>query len=109
MINKLNNYILKNIKPNEKLKIICRDKDIDIDIDETSYEIYKIIENSETNEYIKIGSYEDEYMDIYEVYYLNIDYSLLNSNISNKFNSKQKKLIELALYCEVEDIRILLQ
>lgn len=125
--------ILDNMTANEKFKIICRAKNIDID--EIGNEIYKIIENSafeEKSEYIGICAYEDESMEISEEYCLYIDSYMLNGKddwikshmndyedlsyeeaelmdwelyvFGDEFNNEQKEFIRLALQCGVNQI-----
>ena len=127
--------ILNNITADEKFKIICRARNIDID--EVASDIYKTIDTSnleEKREYIGIGAYEDEYMDIYDVHKLYIDSYLLYTKddwikahmdaypnvsykecelmdwdlyvIGDEFTEQEKEFIQLALDCEVTDIVI---
>ena len=130
----LNDCILDNITADEKFKIICRAKDIDIQ--EMAINIYKIIENNDNyeykDEYIGICSYEDESMEIENKYYVDIDYGLLYSKdnwikdhmneykwlsyeeceqmdwqfyvIENEFEEKHKKFIKLAIECGINRI-----
>ena len=124
--------ILENITADEKFKIICRARDIDID--EIGEEIYGIIENSsyeDKNQYIGICQYEDESMEISDEYYLDIDLYMLDTfddwakshmeeyDLSYKecacldwdlyvfgdeFNEQQREFIKLALECKVDRI-----
>lgn len=125
--------IIENMTADEKFKIVCRIKNIDInDIGE---EIYKIIENSafeEKSEYIGVCAYEDESMEISKEYCLYIDTYMLNTKddwirthmqdyedlsyeeaelmdwelyvFGDEFNDKQKEFIRLALQCGVDQI-----
>lgn len=126
--------ILDNITADEKFKIICRARDINID--EIGEEIYKTIENYDEYEYKKdyltICAYEDESMEIEDVFALNIDDGLLYSKddwikdhmdayewlsyeeceqmdwylyvIEDEFTNEQKEFIKLAIECEVDRI-----
>lgn len=127
--------ILDNITANEKFKIICRARKIDID--EMASTIWKIIDNSdleEKKEYATTCQYEDEYGDMYPTYSLNIYYDLLDTKedwikthmdeyedlsyeecdqmdwylyvIGDEFTKEQREFIQLALDCEVTSITI---
>lgn len=133
---RINECILENITADEKFKIICRAKDFDID--EIGEEIYRTIENSkyeDKKQYITIGAYQDESMEIDDKYLLEIDYDMLTTfdewakhhideyDISYEecqvldwesivlgdiFTEKQKEFIQLALDCGVNRIWLLL-
>lgn len=130
----INDCILDNITADEKFKIICRTKNIDIQ--EMAIDIYKIIENSdlgEKSDYLSICEYQDEYMDVYNVYQLYIysdmlytfdewakahmkDYDVSYDEckylewelyiIEQEFSEEQKDFIKLALKCGVDSIVI---
>ena len=125
--------IIDNMTADEKFKIICRARKIDID--EMASIIWKIIDNSdleEKNQYATTCQYEDEYGDIYPTYSLDIDHYLLDTKadwikthideygdlsyeeceqmdwqfyvIENEFEEKHKKFIKLAIECGINRI-----
>jgi len=121
----LDKEIMDNITANEKFEIICRARDIDIE--EIGQEIYHIIDNSQyydKAQYLSIGTYQDEYGDMYDVHTLYFDEYMLDTKddwiqeqwedcedsewelyvFGDEFNEEQKDFIKLALECEVNGI-----
>ena len=97
--------ILDNITANEKFKIICRARKIDID--EMASTIWKIIDNSdleEKKEYATTCQYEDEYGDLSYEECDQMDWYLYV--IGDEFTKEQREFIQLALDCEVTSITI---
>lgn len=124
--------ILNNMTNNEKFKIMCKIKDIDID--EIGNQIYKTIESSnyeDIEHYLGICCYEDESMNLYDEYCLYLDYDMLTTFddwaknhmeeydisyeeckcldwesyvLGDLFNDEEKEFIKLALKYNVDSI-----
>ena len=121
---KINSLILDNINPEEKFKIICRAKNINID--EICRDIIDKIEYSNIEDKLSFISkneiWDEDYVFVIKEYNeLHIDKTLLfNKEEAIKFfevskdeieelwiklNEKEKELIKIALDCKIHDIK----